>query len=51
MKSGRMITSTYTLHDTIIKSQKESERIICYDILNDRYEDIFIASIKDYEIL
>ena len=46
-----MITSTYTLHDTIIKSQKESERIICYDILNDRYEDIFIASIKDYEIL
>ena len=49
--SGRMITSTYTLNDTIINSQQMSERIICYDVLNDKYEDIFIASIKDYEIV
>ena len=51
MKSGRMITSIYTLHDTIINSQKESERIVCWDVLNDRYEDIFITSIREYEIV
>jgi len=51
MVSGRMITSIYTLHDTIINKQNESERIVCYDVLNDRYEDIFIASIREYEIV
>jgi hypothetical protein len=51
MKSGRMITSIYTLHDTIINKQNESERIICFDVLNDRYEDIFITSIVEYEIV
>lgn len=49
--SGRLITSTYTLNDTIINSQQVSERIICYDVLNDKYEDIFIASIVEYEIV
>ena len=49
--SGRTITSIYTLNDTIINSQKESDRIICYDVLNDKYEDIFIASIVEYEIV
>jgi hypothetical protein len=51
MVSGRMITSTYTLQDTIINSQKESERIVCWDVLNERHEDIFIASIREYEIV
>ena len=47
--SGRVIIGEYTLMDAIVKQQQPSDKILAWDVNENKYEDIQLNTIIYYE--